>query len=195
MLPRTGTPTPVMATPVFWFEDVLGAVAGDGLLGRIGEAAQDLASSGAPGGGGPALLRLQAPELAEALALVTPIAQELLGTDGLAGSIEYAVTVHGTGQHTALRTDAGPDGSAPGPVAFDYFLHRRPSRFSGGEHRIYDLCLRDGREELARTFRDVYPDHDTLVLYPATSWYEVRLVQCPSGLDEDGRFAFHGWIS
>jgi Rps23 Pro-64 3,4-dihydroxylase Tpa1-like proline 4-hydroxylase len=180
-----------VATPILWIEDVLGAAAGDGLLGRLLDAAPRTARSGA----GTPTLRLTAPELAAALTRLTPVAQEILGTDDLAGIVEYAITVHESGQHTALRTDARPDGSAPGPVAFDYFVRRRPSGFSGGQLRIFDVSLRDGREERASTFREICPDHDTLVLYPVTSWYEVRLVRCPSGQAEDSRFAFHGWIS
>jgi Rps23 Pro-64 3,4-dihydroxylase Tpa1-like proline 4-hydroxylase len=190
VLPATGTPTPTVATPVFWIEDVLGAVVGDGLLRRVSDAARQAVRDN-----GRASLRLEVPELAGALARVTPVVQEVLGTGDLAGNVEYAITVHGGGEHTALRTDARPGGLAPGQVSFDYFLCRRPSGFSGGELRIFDMSLRGEREECARTFRDIYPDHDTMVIYPATSWYEVRLVQCASGLAEDSRFAFHGWIS
>ncbi|MGI5340925.1 2OG-Fe(II) oxygenase [Streptomyces sp. CA-181903] len=89
-------------------------------------------------------------------------------------------------------SESGSGSCDPYRISFIYHLHRRPRGFTGGQTRIYDTTVREGHPGIAESFRDVQPDHDSLVFFPSDAWYQVRPVASPSAKLLDSRFAFHG---
>ncbi|GAA5047785.1 2OG-Fe(II) oxygenase [Nocardia callitridis] len=89
-------------------------------------------------------------------------------------------------------------------VGFVYWLHTRPRRFYGGQLRIHDVGVRDGRPVVDAEYRDCPVEHDTIVFFPASAPTTLRPVTRPADLrpvnaspgDPTGsRFALRGWIS
>lgn len=199
--PRAGTVTASMAMSVCWFEDVLGAAVADRLFERVHELWWPLqcAAGGRDGESGvPGVARdfegFPVPELAEALISLMPLAQTVLGVEVHRGTVRYSFTSHANGDSGGLRADAESGLPDQWVMSFAYFLHRRPRAFSGGQLRIYDTVVRQGRAVCASTFRDLQPDHDLLVFFPSVAPYEIRPVRCRSRRVVDGRFAIHGGI-
>ncbi|GAA2933212.1 hypothetical protein GCM10020221_31220 [Streptomyces thioluteus] len=94
----------------------------------------------------------------------------------------------GTGTGTGAGTGSGSGSGDPGRITFLYHLHRRPRGFTGGQTRIFDSAVREGLPGIAESFRDVQPDHDSLVFFPSDAWYRVRPVTSPSAKLLDSRF-------
>ncbi|MEU9033416.1 2OG-Fe(II) oxygenase [Streptomyces sp. NPDC048352] len=77
-----------------------------------------------------------------------------------------SLTVYGEGGYFGLHCDAVwvPDPTNSGDAI--YYLHRRPRGFEGGQLRIHDTLVRDGRPQRAKTFQTVEPVHDSIVFVP-----------------------------
>ena len=70
-----------------------------------------------------------------------------------------------------------------------YYFHAKPKAFEGGALRLYAL----GDPEY-RTFIDIEPEHNTMLVFPSWAPHEVMPVSCPSGLFADSRFAINCWM-
>ena len=77
---------------------------------------------------------------------------------------------------------------APSPrvLTLVLYLHRRPAGFTGGALRFHAL----GGSQV----RDVVPEHNLLVAFPAIAPHSVEPVACPGGRFADSRFAVIMWI-
>ncbi|MGK5640718.1 2OG-Fe(II) oxygenase [Streptomyces sp. URMC 126] len=136
------------------------------------------------------------PSLAAAVARLLPTVTTMLGVAVVDPRVSFGFTMHNElpsgvrRQEPPVRDSAGP--GDPCRITFVYHLHRRPRGFTGGQTRIYDSTVREGHPAVAESFRDVQPDHDSLVFFPADAWHQVRPVASPSAKLLDSRFAFHG---
>lgn len=139
-------------------------------------------------------IELPMPSLEQAVLRVLPLVEEILGVviDPSRG-LEYHFTAHNDGDFYRPHIDVR-DGGTERALTFVYYLHRTPRAFSGGALRIFDTGVREGRAVDSAAYRDIEPQHDTVVFFPATARHEVRPVSCPSGEFVDSRFAFNGWV-
>ncbi|WP_049714319.1 2OG-Fe(II) oxygenase [Streptomyces caatingaensis] len=201
--PATATTAVAVATPMCRFDDVLGAAAADRLLeegcralmAEVRERGADT-ESGVPPIWRCADQTARFPSLVALVTRLAPMVMTLLGVPVTDARVSFALTMHNelpAGDAAARRAPAR-DSAGAGRITFLYHLHRRPRGFTGGQTRIFDSTVREGRACVAESFRDVQPDHDSLVFFPADAWYRIRPVTCPSAKLLDSRFAFHGWL-
>ncbi|WP_171166972.1 2OG-Fe(II) oxygenase [Streptomyces sp. I05A-00742] len=205
-VPRaTATTAVTLATQMCRFDDVLGAAAADRLLEEGCHAL--MAEVRGQGAGAEAVVpptwrcadqTARFPSLAAVVTRLSPMVMTMLGVPVTDARVSFGFTMHNElpaddrQQEPPVRDSAGA--GDPRRIAFLYHLHRRPRGFTGGQTRIYDTTVREGHPGIAESFRDVQPDHDSLVFFPADAWYQVRPVNSPSAKLLDSRFAFHGWL-
>ncbi|MBH1938260.1 2OG-Fe(II) oxygenase [Streptomyces sp. AV19] len=198
----TATTAVVLATQMCRFDDVLGAAAADRLLeegchalmAEVRDRGAE-AESVVPPSWRCADQTARFPALVAVVTRLAPMVMTLLGVPVTDARVSFGLTMHnelpgGEGAQPApVRDSAGA-----GRITFLYHLHRRPRGFTGGQTRVFDSTVREGRPGVAESFRDVRPDHDSLLFFPADAWYQVRPVTSPSAKLLDSRFAFHGWL-
>ncbi|MBZ4018765.1 hypothetical protein CCS38_24095 [Streptomyces purpurogeneiscleroticus] len=193
-----------MATPVCRFDDFLGSAAADSLfnhvcVARANRLAMEISSSGAGAKLAPMWQvpgdEVPVPEFIEAVTGMAPVVREMIGIEPSDGepTVSYELCMHNHGDHHGDRF--GPRTAEAGSLHFVYYLHRRPRAFTGGQLRIFDTTLWDGEPACAPSFRDIAADHDSIVFFPAGSWYEDRPIDCPSRRLLDGRFALRGHLT
>ncbi|MBC2876959.1 MULTISPECIES: 2OG-Fe(II) oxygenase [Streptomyces] len=214
---RTASTAVTLATQICRFDDVLGAAAADRLLEEGCHALMDEVRG--RGAGADVMVpptwrcadqAARFPSLTAVVTRLAPMVMTMLGVPVVDPRVSFGFTMHNElppdarRQDPPVRDSAGPGpgsdpGPAPGPdpgnphrISFIYHLHRRPRGFTGGQTRIYDTTVREGHPGIAESFRDVQPDHDSLVFFPSDAWYQVRPVASPSAKLLDSRFAFHG---
>ncbi|MBZ4321035.1 2OG-Fe(II) oxygenase [Streptomyces huiliensis] len=208
-VPRATASTAVtLATQICRFDDVLGAAAADRLLEEGCHALMNEVRGQGAGAGAEAMVpptwrcadqTARFPSLTAVVTRVAPMVMTMLGVPVVEPRVSFAFTMHNElprdarRQGPPVRDSAGP--GDPHRITFVYHLHRRPRGFTGGQTRIYDTTVREGYPGIAESFRDVQPDHDSLVFFPADAWYQVRPVDSPSAKLLDSRFAFHGRLS
>jgi 2OG-Fe(II) oxygenase superfamily len=84
--------------------------------------------------------------------------------------------------------------SPPEEITFVYFYHREPKAFTGGELRIYEESIENGRRVASKTFRTIIPQQNRMVFFPSRFVYEILPVHSPSGAFADSHFTLHGRI-
>lgn len=77
-------------------------------------------------------------------------------------------------------------------LAFIYYFAFPPKRFQGGELVLYDRDP-DFLGPMP-SFTSILPEHNSLIIFPATVLHEVLPVVCESADWFAGRFTFTGWI-
>ena len=70
-----------------------------------------------------------------------------------------------------------------------YYFHAEPKAFSGGALRLYAIG-----DPAGRTYLDVEPVHNALLVFPSWAPHEVMPVHCPSRRFADSRFAINCWV-
>jgi hypothetical protein len=108
------------------------------------------------------------------------------------GGIEIQATASGDGDLFRTHLDEEPDGSRA--ISFVYFLHREPRRFSGGELRVYETRMIDGKPVPVDHGHTLVPRLNTIVFFPSRHQHEVLPVRVPSKEFADSRFTINGWI-
>ncbi|WP_405792200.1 2OG-Fe(II) oxygenase [Streptomyces sp. NBC_00029] len=129
------------------------------------------------------------------LADCLPPVQEVLGHRSALTRSLTVLTAHGEGGHFGIHTDASRVRDVRTALSAVYYLHRTPRGFGGGQLRLYDTVVHDGRARPAESYRTVEPEHDTIVFFPAGAFHEVVPSTCPSGRFADQRFTLTTWIS
>lgn len=71
-----------------------------------------------------------------------------------------------------------------------YYFYKEPKAFTGGQLCLYGL----GADANSRSRREIEPQLDRAVLFPAWFPHEVLPVQCSSAAFADGRFAITCWV-
>ena len=100
-------------------------------------------------------------------------------------SVEMAMSAYlGSGFFSKHRDDSA---FRTRKVSFAYYFHARPPRFSGGDLLLYD-------EDGSRAFTRIEPQHNSIVLFPASHLHEVATIVGNSADFPAARFAIHGWL-
>jgi len=111
------------------------------------------------------------------------------------GIIEAQVTASVDGSFFGVHNDAGNDQVRKRHLTYVYYFHRQPKAFSGGDLRVYDDILRNGKLARADTFSVVEPQHNRIVFFWARAMHEVLRVDIASRAFADARFTVNGWIN
>jgi Rps23 Pro-64 3,4-dihydroxylase Tpa1-like proline 4-hydroxylase len=117
-----------------------------------------------------------------------------LGTSFPVGIVECQVTANNDGSFFRVHTDAGDNETRKRELTYVYYFNRQPRGFSGGELRVYDDELRNGRLARRDTFQTIAPEHNTIVFFHARVMHEVTPVSVPSKAFADSRFTVNGWV-
>jgi Rps23 Pro-64 3,4-dihydroxylase Tpa1-like proline 4-hydroxylase len=110
------------------------------------------------------------------------------------GNIDCQITANVDGSYFKAHTDAGYDGPVKRQLTYVYYFNRDPKGFAGGELRIYDDMLRNGKFAAAESFQVVEPRHNSIAFFPAAVMHEVMPVVVPSKQFRDARFTVNGWV-
>lgn len=108
------------------------------------------------------------------------------------GRIELQATLSEDGDYFRLHRDS--DGSDTRELTFVYFFFPEPRRFSGGELRVFQTGLVDGRLVPTDRSQTFVPRGNVAVFFPSRHEHEVLPVRVPSKLFDDARFSVTGWI-
>ncbi len=108
------------------------------------------------------------------------------------GRVEMQVTASNDGDFFRMHRD--DDGTTTRELSFVYFFHREPRRFFGGELRIFDNEVVDGKVLPTDRSQTLSPRQDMVVFFPAHNEHEVLPVRVPSKQFGDSRFTVNGWI-
>ena len=109
------------------------------------------------------------------------------------GEIDCLLTASVHGSYFKAHTDAGVH-EPKRQFTYVYYFNHEPRRFTGGELRIYDDTIRNGKLAATESFQIVEPRHNSIVFFHAAVMHEVIPVSLPSQQFRDARFTVNGWI-
>jgi Rps23 Pro-64 3,4-dihydroxylase Tpa1-like proline 4-hydroxylase len=110
------------------------------------------------------------------------------------GAIDCQVTASVDGSYFKIHTDAGVNETYKRQFTYVYYFNREPKGFTGGELRIYDDTIRNGKLAATESFQVIEPRHNSIVFFQAAVMHEVMPVHVPSKQFRDARFTVNGWI-
>ena len=111
------------------------------------------------------------------------------------GRVECQVTASTDGSYFRPHTDQGKSAiDTTRKLTYVYYFSREPKAFAGGDLRIYDDELQNGKYSSTETFQVVEPRNNSIVFFNAAVMHEVTKVQVPSLDFGDSRFTVNGWI-
>ena len=140
-------------------------------------------------------LDLVDPVVRRVRALTPDVLPELRVQPIAVGVVEAQVTASIDGSFFGVHTDADRQKVPKRYLTYVYYFNRQPKAFTGGELRVYDDVLRNGKLARADTFQAIDPLHNRLVLFWARTMHEVMPVRMPSGQFGDARFTVNGWVN
>jgi len=108
------------------------------------------------------------------------------------GSIELQATASGDGDYFRIHRDS--DGTDTRELTFVYMFSSEPRKFSGGELRIFETSLVDGRMVPTDRSQTIMPRSNVAVIFPSRHEHEVLPVRVPGKKFDDGRFSITGWV-
>ena len=115
---------------------------------------------------------------------------------GMAGldrcRIEMGMRVCFTGGFLSVHSDTAGGGYRR-KLAFVYFFHRRPRRFSGGDLLLHDTDVEAGAGHIG-AFSRITPLRNSIVFFPSTCFHQVTLLQRGADDFEDGRWVLNGHV-
>ncbi|WP_189739442.1 2OG-Fe(II) oxygenase [Streptomyces nojiriensis] len=198
------SPAPAVPAPVCRFENFLGAERAAALLEyaisrgedfTAGTVLDPLTGQVSRKGRDSLVLPVTSRVFSAHLADCLPLVQEVLGHRGSLARSLTVLTAHGEGGHFGMHTDASRVPDVATALSAVYYLHRTPRGFGGGQLRLYDTVVDEGRARPGETYRTIEPEHDTIVFFPSGAFHEVVPSTCPSGRFSDHRFTLTTWIS
>jgi 2OG-Fe(II) oxygenase superfamily len=131
----------------------------------------------------------------ERLISAMPHVLERLGRPGLPlASLEFELAARSNRENTGLRDGRDGDEYSSREIAFVYFLHHHPQRFSGGEMRIYNAARDHGPRQANGPYSIIYPIPNQIAFFGSECLTEELPVECLSPRVEDGLFAVRGWF-
>jgi len=110
------------------------------------------------------------------------------------GEIDCQITANVDGSYFKAHTDAGHDEQIKRVLTYVYYFNRDPKGFTGGELRIYDDALRNGKFAATESFQIVEPRNNSIVFFNAAVMHEIMPVAVPSKQFRDARFTVNGWV-
>jgi Rps23 Pro-64 3,4-dihydroxylase Tpa1-like proline 4-hydroxylase len=123
---------------------------------------------------------------------LSPVLSQLNMDPFPVGDIEIQITASGDGDFFRMHKDS--DDQSTRELSFVYFFHGEPRRYSGGELRIFDAEVINGREVPTDRSQILSPRQDMVVFFPSSSEHELLTVRVPSKTFADSRFTVNGWI-
>ena len=138
---------------------------------------------------------LVAPVVTRVRAAMPQVLEALRLPEVVVGEIEAQVTANTDGSFFAVHTDAGYGANDLRHLTYVYYFSGERQGFEGGELRIYDDVLRNGKLARSETFQVVEPRHNSVVFFWARAMHEVRPVRVPSRQFCDSRFTVNGWVN
>lgn len=117
-----------------------------------------------------------------------------LGVTFPVGTIECQVTANTDGSYFRIHTDAGDNETWKRELTYVYYFNHTPLGFAGGELRVYDDEVRNGKLARRDTFQTLAPLHNSIVFFHARVMHEVTAVSVPSKAFRDSRFTVNGWV-
>jgi Rps23 Pro-64 3,4-dihydroxylase Tpa1-like proline 4-hydroxylase len=146
-------------------------------------------------------LMLSAPEALKKLfvskiqALMPEVMPQLRLGRFAVGDIDCQVTASTDGSYFKAHTDAGANETWKRQFTYVYYFNREPKSFAGGELRIYDDTIRNGKFAATESFQSIEPRHNSIIFFQAAVMHEVMPVHVPSKQFRDSRFTVNGWIA
>jgi len=110
------------------------------------------------------------------------------------GAIDCQITASIDGSYFKVHTDAGVNETWKRQYTYVYYFNREPKGFTGGELRIYDDTIRNGKLAATGSYQLIEPRHNTIVFFQAAVMHEVMPVRVASRQFRDARFTINGWI-
>ena len=110
------------------------------------------------------------------------------------GLVEAQVTASVHGSFFGVHTDHGVE-VRKRHLTFVYYFNRQPKGFAGGELRVYDDVVRNGKLARAESFSVIEPCHNRIVFFWARTMHEVMRVDVASRAFADARFTVNGWVN
>lgn len=107
-------------------------------------------------------------------------------------NVETQLTATGDGEFFGPHNDTGPMSSRE--VTFVYYFRTEPKAYFGGELRLYDTQVENGRCCRLERFITLSPQQNQLVAFSASVIHEILPVSCPSRRFECSRFTLNGWF-
>ncbi|MGW4163621.1 2OG-Fe(II) oxygenase [Streptomyces sp. NPDC004788] len=108
------------------------------------------------------------------------------------GPIELQVTANGDRDYFGMHRDS--DDGDTRELTFVYFFSTEPRQFSGGELRVFETVVEDGRIVPTDRSQTIVPRANLAVFFPSRHDHEVLPVRVPSKAFADSRFSVTGWI-
>jgi SM-20-related protein len=108
--------------------------------------------------------------------------------------VEAQMTASNDGDFFHFHSDNSNERVSSRYLTFVYFFHREPPGFAGGELRIHDARLEEGRYVSEGSYQTIVPRQNQIVFFPCELMHEITPVKCPSGLFADSRFTLNGWL-
>jgi Rps23 Pro-64 3,4-dihydroxylase Tpa1-like proline 4-hydroxylase len=105
--------------------------------------------------------------------------------------IDIQLVAHGEGAFYSRHIDTitQSDRRQTRVLSAVYYFHRQPRAFEGGALRLYAIG-----DPQFRSFIDISPEHNTLLVFPSWALHAVMPVQCESQRFADSRFAINIWM-
>ena len=131
--------------------------------------------------------------MADRIKEALPEVLERLGHKGFpVGRIEIQATASGDRDFFRLHQDAEPGDTRE--ISFVYFIHAEPRRFSGGDLRVFETRVENGKPIPSEGVETVSPRQNEIVFFPSIHEHEVLPVRAASREFRDSRFTVNGWI-
>ncbi len=110
------------------------------------------------------------------------------------GEIECQLTAHNDGDYFKLRNDNGSPDTLERTISYVYYFNDEPKAYSGGEFRLYNSRVVDGRHECGERAAEIEPKNNSILFFPSHCHHEVLPVRCSSNRFIDSRFTVNGWV-
>lgn len=110
------------------------------------------------------------------------------------GDVECQLVAQNDGDCFQLRNDNGSPDTLERMISYVFYFHNEPKSFSGGEFRLYNSRIADGRSECGEAAAEIEPKNNSILFFPSHCHHEVLPVRCPSNRFVDGRFTATGWV-
>ncbi len=108
--------------------------------------------------------------------------------------IECQLTAHNDGHFYKLHNDNGSTDTLERMISYVFYFHNEPKGYEGGEFRLYNSRIANGRYECGEAVADIEPKNNSMLLFPSHCHHEVLAVRCRSKRFIDSRFTINGWV-
>jgi SM-20-related protein len=126
---------------------------------------------------------------------LTPWLARTLGLgDFPIGDVECQLTAHNDGHYFRLHNDSGSPDTLARAISYVFYFNNEPKRFDGGEFRLYNSRIANGRFECGDPVADIVPKNNSILFFPSHCHHEVLPVRCATKRFADSRFTINGWV-